>query len=123
MKWDIEYQKEHGIVYARLTGIGTDELLQQSADECVAIANKNDSNKFLVDERDLTYSTSISNIYDSAEGMKGISRTNKVAFVYSESPSNKNDYRFFETVSRNRGYNVRVFENQQKAMAWLINDE
>lgn len=123
MEWNIEYQKEHGIVYIRLTGIGSDEVLQPAADECVAILNEHDSNKLLVDERDFTYNTSISNIYDSAEGMKGISRTNKMAIVYSESPSNKSDYRFFETVSRNRGYNVRVFEDQQKAMAWLINDE
>lgn len=125
MEWDIKYQEEHGVVYVRQAGFGSEEVWRQVNAEYVSIANEHGSNKFLIDNRDLTFKTSISGIYDWPEflGESGLSRTNKIAFVYSESPSNKSDYRFFETVSRNRGYNIRVFEDQQKAMAWLINDE
>jgi len=125
MEWEIKYQEEHGVVYARPTGFASEEAWLQMAAECVAIANEHDSNKFLMDERDLTLKTSISEIYDWPGSMdeSGIIRGNKMAFLYCESPSNKSDYRFFETVSRNRGYNFRVFEEQQKAMAWLITDK
>lgn len=122
MEWKIEYQKDHGIVYVRLAGPGDHESWQKMAVECVAIAGEQNCNRFLVDERDATFESSISNIYSWSEDMDegGITRANKVAFLYSDSPANRSDYRFFETVSRNRGYNIRIFDDQLKAVAWLI---
>jgi len=40
----------------------------------------------------------------------------KLAIVYSEAES---DYQFLETVSRNRGLQVRVFTDFEEAENWL----
>lgn len=40
----------------------------------------------------------------------------KIALLYS---GKLNDHVFMENVARNRGYNLRVFNNKEEAMNWL----
>ena len=42
------------------------------------------------------------------------------AIILPESEIGKANLRFFETVARNRGLNVRVFETRDEALAWLL---
>ena len=41
----------------------------------------------------------------------------KVAFLYSKLAEQQ---RFFETVGINRGFQIKVFDNQDEAIAWLL---
>jgi hypothetical protein len=74
---------------------------------------------------DLTKADVVGGVADTYEAgtepiMEGLHRTKfKVALVYDEPGI---DERFLETVMVNRGYRLRVFGDEGKALAWLKED-
>ena len=63
-------------------------------------------------------------IYDAAKFFASANITSgiKVALLYAEGVSSETleQARFGATVAHNRGFNMRVFENKDHALAWLL---
>ncbi|NCA83342.1 MAG: STAS/SEC14 domain-containing protein [Opitutae bacterium] len=49
---------------------------------------------------------------------RGVPRTFKEA-VLMNSPLNRRETEFYEVAAKNRGFNVRLFECEEEAVAWL----
>ncbi len=83
--------------------------------------------RVLIDVRKLTFPTGtfdqveVVNMYDSemgADEASGDIRTLQVAIV--DGTSRPDAARFWETYSKNRGFNFRVFNSSEEAMKWLL---
>ena len=53
----------------------------------------------------------------------GAPRTNRLAVLLSEDESLHEDFRFFESVCRNRGWYIRVFNKREDAIEWLLKNK
>lgn len=60
-------------------------------------------------------------VYDMVEGFDalGVDRRLREAVIVQPGTAAEGDLSFYETVARNRGYNVRLFVDRSQAMAWL----
>lgn len=82
--------------------------------------------KVLIDLRQLQFDLSTAEIFKRAmemreQRLKRRTVSAKVALVYlSDNPKIREDMRFFETASQNRGIPYRVFADMEKAKAWLL---
>jgi len=79
--------------------------------------------KFLVDCRNAELVASFIKLYDYAQDVLEKLKANNIpihkirrAFVVEERSEN---FEFYETISVNRGLNVRAFFNSEDAVAWL----
>lgn len=110
------------IVYA--IGHGTEDNLEQNKEitqTLIRACEEHRCSLLLVDDRDVKYTASILSLYELGEFYKttGASRkVKKVAVLADSSYKESND--FFETTSRNRGVNLRVFYQMENAEAWLL---
>ncbi|MHC4624374.1 MAG: hypothetical protein ACYS4W_10795 [Planctomycetota bacterium] len=95
--------------------------VKEYAKEIIGTASKHNCKRFLNDMREAQLDLSTIEIYEIPGFLDaaGLDRTSKRALVVSRQPE---DYRFFENVSINRGYNVKVFEDMDEAMNWLRAD-
>ena len=76
----------------------------------------------LIDYLEFTISDSIVELYDRPKELINVSggRRLKMAGLVKEVDSN---FRFIENIYVNRGFNVRIFTDQEEAMRWLTKDE
>ncbi len=86
---------------------------EKSAHDCKLILNDMREAELNLATVDIYY---LPGMLDAA----GLDRSWKRAIIAT---NQLEDYRFFETVARNRGYQVRVFTEKNKAMNWLRSNE
>lgn len=94
-------------------------LAQEIMEEMVRIQNQNDLQRFLLDVREVHSQTSPFDDYDLAyERIKSteLDHLTKVALLRSPSDTT---HSFAETVGRNAGHNIALFEDMDVAVAWL----
>ncbi|MFC1489442.1 hypothetical protein ACFL6B_06325, partial [Thermodesulfobacteriota bacterium] len=77
------------------------------------------SRLFLVDHRKVLVAMNIPDTFERPQELDtlGFPRNSRIAQVASE--SNLEIFGFFETVSRNRGYQIRIFKDIKSAKEWL----
>jgi hypothetical protein len=117
----LELMVEAEYMAARAVGSRTRVVVTSLVIEIAKAAIENRRNKILIDVRNLEGWLGVFDSYfivtkdfQRLRG-KGIS---KVAII--DRPLPKMREIFFETVSRNRGYNLRLFDNPEAALAWLL---
>lgn len=100
---------------------GKDESAEEVINYGLAIkdeALRLGTNKILCDERELVYALGTFNTYESAEFIAThVPKIARIAIVCS--PSNMSEAQFYETVVVNRGLELRVFTQIDKAQGWL----
>jgi hypothetical protein len=86
--------------------------------ESVDFADKYNIRSFLIDVRDVEDKWGVIGDYEFAQALKnhGRRRQDRVALVTETSDKT---HAFLETVTRNLGYNTRIFANYDDAVAWL----
>ena len=121
MHWDIEYSEKDKTIYLKYTGRSELELFKRSFEECVSLATKFDVIRFLVDVSDLESALTAVDIYEFPKAYDRllVERKTRFAVIQSEDPGIRKNLAFFETVCRNRGYLVKLFEDRETAAAWL----
>jgi len=122
MHWDIEYLEEFRTIHIRYSGTSNAEHFKRSFEECVSLAGKYKVNRFLVDTTEYTPALSAADIYGfpKAYAQLLVERQTRFAVIQPENPVTRKNLAFFETVCRNSGYLVKLFEDKESAMAWLI---
>lgn len=117
-EWKIEHVTEENILLVKSKG----QMDVPSANAMVkAIADAAGEHQcfvHLIDHRDMTFAFNLSDFYDrpTINEKLGVSRRFKTAMVFSKLTENT---KFMETVFRNRGYNLRHFQNIDEAKSWL----
>ena len=123
MPWTVEYDSELRIIECRYVGQVTDDDFKEATAKAIALAKANNTKRFLVDDSEWEGGASVLGLFELPEIHKELEadRTSRAALVLPppSSTAEVRDAQFYETVCRNRGWNVRVFSELEEAIDWL----
>jgi hypothetical protein len=122
MPWELRMIEESQIIETVFSGINSMNELVQAVQTNMEMGQKHGINRFLADCTALDGGTSLTDIFHLAEFYDSlpIDRHLKEAVLLPVLPDAKSDLQFFETTTRNRGFDIRVFEDRQAAIDWLL---
>jgi hypothetical protein len=105
----------------KVTASGKDDSVQEVKQYGMAIIEKavaHGITRILCDETDLEYTLSGLSTFDAASFIAEVApRVGRVAIVIN--PKNAEIGRFWENVAVNRGLQVRLMTDRERALAWL----
>lgn len=120
MGFKVEYDKARGLCTLQVVGrFGTLEDTREAQQIVAGIHAEQGCQGVLIDmtQAEVTVDTlTIFGAGDPPEELAAHLRKFKSAFLYRKISE---DLRFFETVAINRGFQVRVFDRRDQALAWL----
>ncbi len=121
MSYSIEYLHKEGISLITNSGVFTHEDFKKQAREALEISRVEKCNKFLVDCTAMITQSKTMDIYATSAFYEeiGAPRENKIALVVVAGTKTEADLWFYETVSINRGWRVKMFTNRESALHWL----
>jgi hypothetical protein len=121
MGWTIGVSDGEGFARAVILGEVTLGNVRQVASEGLAIAMKHGMRRFLVDLRAMTSHVSTLQIYLMPKVLEvlGLGRDSRVALIIPSDPKRKDSFRFYQTVSANRGFTIGLFHEPDAARQWL----
>lgn len=95
--------------------------IRQQTQEALALAEQHGARRFLMDNSPVTRGVSPLEAYQLPKlyAELGADRGARLAVVLPERAELHEDMRFFETVCRNQGFDVRLFASRREAAAWL----
>lgn len=123
IRYSVTYDSNNHVILITLKGSIDREAINKSRFEAVRLAKEHNCFTVLADLREATSAISFLDIYDlprttsevlSASGIQA--HQFKRAIVVALDLDNAS---FFETVSQNRGHNVRLFRDMEEAKKWL----
>jgi hypothetical protein len=121
MPWEVKYMETENIVVILNSGeLGNEDFVAE-ANEGWRVMQKYQAFSCLVDDRNYNHPAKVTDLYylpDLYESL-GIEKKVKVALLFSLDNPVVGDFKFFETVCQNRGYNFRVFYDESEAKSWL----
>ena len=121
MKWQIEHNKNEGIVVVKTSGLITWDDNKIMTQEAFAAAKHHGTKKVLVDHRLLQTNLTILQIDDLPRLFKeiGIGPEYKVAILFDPASPRSGNFTFFENVSIISSLQFRVFSEPAEAIGWL----
>jgi hypothetical protein len=121
MAWHVEYLPDQNIIRIAAKGPMTFEDYEEQTIEAIELDKKHNSHLFLSDHSEAVNKAPVSEIVDfpALYERSGATSVNKLAVVLPKSPFGTDDYRLYETICRNRGWNVQLFEDEHDAIGWL----
>jgi hypothetical protein len=119
------YNSVENLVEMAYTGPGSLEEMYRGASELVALAGEHDCHRWLIDFSDfpitglnpskmVRFSEDLAKILEPLGSKKHRVRR-AIVITYNEP-----NIRFLETTSYNRAQNLKVFDNRQSAIEWLL---
>ncbi len=121
MPWQTEYRADAGVIHTTFTGLVSPAELAAALAAAISLAARHGAHRFLTDLRRLDGGHSVFDLYALAETLHDLPLAPgaREALVMPTSPRAANDADFWETVCRNRGYEVRGFADPAGALGWL----
>lgn len=121
MSYKLRKRKKGDILYVEATGIRTVQAVSAMAREIVEVCLTKQTSKVLVDVRQLDGRLSTLGAYEVvAKDFPELRRLGLLkAAVIVDDPNFLDRARFFETVARNRNFNLRIFGDVGEALRWL----
>jgi hypothetical protein len=121
MPWEVRLLADLKIVETTYTGRVTPQDLEKAAIATLSLARENETNRYLGDCTGLESGHSLVDLFDLVSSLNAgpVDRRSKEAILLPTSPDVAAEVQFYETTSRNRGLNVRVFRDRHDAIAWL----
>lgn len=120
--YQVEYQEKPGYLYVTVLGERSLEAVIKLLHEVIEKAIELHYQRLLIDVRDFSGRLRPMESYDIVNGEfwkfrgKGLQR---VAIVDRELPEEK-QWSFFETLARNRGFNLTIYTDFKPASVWLV---
>lgn len=119
MSYEISIAENGKYVRVKVTAAITTELARQFSIDASSYGAKNDLKRYLFDVREARNVASTLLNYQYAHKEMADMKLDKTArSAILVSPADKS-HDFIETLSRNAGYNVRLFTDEAAAIAWL----
>jgi hypothetical protein len=123
MPWTVEYNSELGIVEGRYVGRVTDDDFKEATIKAIGLAKVNNTNRFFIDDSEWEGGASVLGLFQLPKMHEKLEadRTSRAALILppSSRAAEVRDAQFYETVCKNRGWNVRVFLEREEAIKWL----
>ena len=119
MKREFEYLADQDIVLLKTSGPYKFDTEIETVIKAVAKLKEHNCIRLLVDHRQADVSSDFLDIHGRPKVYNGleVDRLISAAYVFAEL---NDDIRFYEDVCRNRGWNVRVFDDYKTAVDWLL---
>ena len=125
MSYELNIRKKPDFLHVRVTGVRTRAAVVAMAKDILGACVQHQPPKVLVDVRELKGRGGTLDAYEvpSVEfpKLKRPGLLKKAVIVDVE--EFKDSFRFFETVARNRGFNLRIFGDMHRAIEWLREGE
>ena len=122
MPWETKIvEKPNKYVEIIYSGTVSPEELYMALEKCVLLSKENNTKLFLADLTTMIGGHSVMDLYGLIalfEALK-IERDIKEAVIMGPLQDSAEEIRFYETACKNRGFNVRIFAEKNKALAWL----
>jgi len=114
----VQYIPEEGIIRLQLQGEIDAQMLSMATSKLVEEIFRCNCDRLLMDHREAKVNISVSEIFNrpTIASKLGIPHSSRIAIIYS---AREPDYRFVETVGRNRGFDVQVFSDIDEGIKWL----
>jgi hypothetical protein len=119
MSHRLHHNPETDCIELTIEGAFDMERLRRIAPEVARLSEQRGCRRILNDMSGATITLAISGLYDSPQQMDaaGVSRATRRALVV---PPDFTQAPFLETVTRNRGHNLRIFTDREQALTWLL---
>ena len=119
MSHELSYDSELGCIVLHIEGKVTVEVIRELAPEVASMVEETGCRRILNDMSVATIDVAVMDLFDSPKIMSesGIASDTKRALVV---PCSFAKSGFLETVTRNRGQNLMVFEDVDEAKEWLL---
>lgn len=121
LKWQIDFDQERQILLVKTSGVISWEDKKKFSEEMLAAGRKNNVNAFLVDQKETSFGLSVLEIDRLPSMLKeiGFSSNHKLAILINQDSLKGNLYKFLQNVCLLRSMQIRVFNDTEKAAAWL----
>jgi len=118
MGYTVEYQPDRDLIIVRHEGDLDYNVLLSYGAEALKLATQHNCHRVLLDQTRSVIVEGTTRIFEFVTKLDtlGLQRTDKVAVLIARDIA---DHLFFETVARNRGYNLRYFYDVAPAIDWL----
>jgi len=126
MSWSVEHDDVLNIVVSTYAGKCTGRDFREAVAARSAMAGKLGLNKALIDAGKLEVSAAATfDLYDIAGHYNhgaNFQCTRKIAITRPDSAESRKVVDFYETACLNRGLDVKVFEERNSAVEWLLEE-
>ncbi len=122
MKFNVHYAEETNQVTGCVSGNIDRETLVEYSQKVKKAVSQHDCRRFLNDLRGAELKLSTMDLYEIPDKSQSIFSSTGTQGVWRRAilaSRNLADYRFFESIARGRGHNVKVFTDSNEAMKWL----
>lgn len=122
MPYQIRYVEKYDLVETLYMGSMSIDEVQTAAMDTLRTAQAHQTLRLLGDCLQLEGGASLFDIYELASLFEAVpqARFFKEAIILPTLPKPLEEMQFYETTTRNRGFNVRVFTDRDEAIAWLL---
>ena len=119
--WKVEVDPKSGVILTVYVGTITKQDALDSAQEALRRATGRGPHLFLTDVLDADSELTVFDIFDVPSHWEAIgsNRRSKLALLVPARGPMWEDSRFYETVCREEGWNVKVFSDKEEAIDWL----
>jgi len=121
MPWSMEFTDEGRILKVLIQGHMSGPEVSEMTRESVAAAAKTQVTRIVLDCADAKIDVPILDVYKLPDlySARGVSRQVHAAVIMPREGYRRDIYEFYEDVCRNRGYFVRLFEQEEDAWNWV----
>lgn len=121
MSWSMEFTDEGRILRVLIAGQLSLAEVAQMNKETVTLAAESQATRILLDCSAARLDVPVIDVYKLPDfyAAHGISRQVHAAVLMPKDAYRREVYEFYEDVCRNRGYFVRLFEDEAEAWEWL----
>jgi hypothetical protein len=122
MPWQTTLAENRTLIEITYSGVITPQDLQDALQAAIKLCNESEAApRILADCRGMTGGHSVVDLYYliALYEKEKVPHTMKEAILLPALPATLEDVKFYETASLNKGYNVRLFETHDDALAWL----
>lgn len=121
MPYVINFLDNEGIILIKNSGILRYEDYANQAMEAFELGQNKQSELYLADCTRMENIANVFEIFDLPDfyARINIPRSIKIAVLLSDNAVTNEDLKFYETISTNRGWQVKLFSDQDSAIVWL----
>jgi hypothetical protein len=111
----------HGVIESVYAGDVRPEEQERSARNAIQLARETGVYRFFTDLSTMTRGPTPGELIQVIDGFEqmGLPRTLREALVLPPGSMTAADVQFYEDACRNRGWNMRIFPDRERALAWL----
>ena len=121
MTWQVQYLPDQGIILIKNSGDITYQDFRDEIREVAALSEARQVFHILSDDTEMHASIGTVDIYEFPNLYReaGLPMSSRIAVLVSTEDTGIDDFKFYETVCLNRGYQSRIFFRYEDALEWL----